>query len=150
MSYRDRLIGTWFLESFTGTAPDGSVVHIMGADASGFISYTEDGWVSVEIIKAGRPRYSIPDTELGSDEETLACARGIFAYAGEFEVDEDSGIVFHNLKFSLIPNWIGSSQKRYIHLSDDGMQLELTSDPCRMGQNKEKLSPSLKWKRKQL
>jgi hypothetical protein len=140
----DWLKGTWKLDTFTGTDEEGIVTHILGEGATGFISYASDGWVSVQIVRAGRPRYDIPDTEGGSVEQTLAAARGLFAYAGRFEVDEENAIVYHNLEFSLIPNWVGSKQKRYINKESDTV-LVLTADPVRMGAEGKKQKSKLRW-----
>ncbi|MDR2487864.1 MAG: lipocalin-like domain-containing protein [Clostridiales Family XIII bacterium] len=143
---KEWLKGTWKLESFTGKDAEGQVEHIMGEGATGFLSYAHDGWVSVQIAREGRPRYDIPDVEGGSDEQTLGCARSLFAYAGRYEVDEENAIVYHNLEFSLIPNWIGSKQKRYIHQEGDDV-LILTADPVRMGRSGRKQTSSLRWRR---
>jgi hypothetical protein len=144
---KEKLLGTWKLASFTGTDEDGETVHIMGEGATGFICYSQDGWVSVQILRAGRPRYDIPDTELGTDEQTLAAARGMFAYAGRYTVDEDNRIVYHDLEFSLIPNWIGSRQKRYVQFEDDGAALVLTADPVRIGRDGKRRRTALRWVR---
>ena len=144
---KEKLLGTWKLESFTGTDETGETVHIMGEGATGFICYSQDGWVSVEILRADRPRYDIPDTELGSDEQTLAAARGMFAYAGNFKVDEESQIVYHELEFSLIPNWIGSRQKRYVQFENNEKTLVLTADPVRIGKDGKKRNTALRWVR---
>jgi hypothetical protein len=143
----DWLVGTWELDKFTGTDEEGNVTEIMGEGATGFICYSNDGWVSVQIAKAGRPRYDIPDTEGGSTEQTLAAARGLFAYAGDFETDEENGIVYHKLSHSLIPNWIGSTQKRYVTMESDNV-LVLTADPVRMGKEGKKLRSKLRWIRR--
>jgi hypothetical protein len=143
-TYKEWLTGTWKLESFTGTDEEGHVEHILGEDATGFISYSSDGWVSVQILRAGRPRYDIPDVEGGSDAQTLAAARGMFAYAGRFDVDEENATVYHKLEFSLITNWIGSRQKRYIGKVSDTV-LELTADPVRMGKSGKKQNSKLRW-----
>jgi hypothetical protein len=144
---QEKLLGTWKLASFTGTDENNETVHIMGEDATGFICYSQDGWVSVQILRANRPRYDVPDTELGSDEQTLAAARGMFAYAGRFTVDEDDQIVYHNLEFSLIPNWIGSRQKRYVQFEDNGSTLILTADPVRIGKDGKRRNTALRWVR---
>jgi hypothetical protein len=144
---KEKLLGTWKLQSFTGTDENSATIHIMGEGATGFICYSQDGWISVEILRAGRPRYDIPDTELGSDEQTLAAARGMFAYAGRFTVDEGNQIVYHNLEFSLIPNWIGSRQKRHFNFKDDGNTLILTADPVRIGKDGKLRSTTLVWVR---
>jgi len=148
MSYADWLKGTWYLESFTGKDVETGVVEdIMGPNVSGFICYSQDGWVSVQIIRTDRPRYDIPDTEGGSDEQTLAAARGMFAYAGFYEVDEENAIVYHNLEFSLIQNWIGSRQKRFINQEGDDV-LILTADPVRIGKAGRKQNTALRWRRR--
>ena len=99
----------------------------------------------MEILRAGRPRYDIPDTELGSYEQTLASARCMFAYAGRFTVDEENQVVYHELEFSLIPNWIGSRQKRYVRFEDEGKTLILTADPVRIGKDGKRRNTALVW-----
>jgi hypothetical protein len=100
--------------------------------------------VSVQIAGADRPRYDIPDVAGGTDAQTLAAARSLFAYAGGFEVDEEAGIVYHDLQFSLIPNWIGSRQKRYITKEAENV-LVLRADPARMGPGGKKRRSCLRW-----
>jgi hypothetical protein len=146
MDIGERLVGTWKLKSFTGTDEDGTVTDIMGAGASGFICYSNDGWVSVQIIAADRPRYKIPDTAGGTVMQTLAAARGMFAYAGRFAVDEGAGIVYHELEFALIPNWIGSRQKRYVTFENENT-LALTADPTRIGIDGKRRRTKLVWER---
>ena len=142
--YSDWLRGTWKLDSFTATDEEGDVIDIMGKGATGFICYSDDGWVSVQIIKPDRPRYDIPDVEGGSVEQTLSAARGLFAYAGRYTVDEENAIVYHDLEFSLIPNWIGSKQKRYITKENDNT-LVLSADPVRIGPGGKKRKARLRW-----
>ena len=144
--YKDWLKGTWKLESFIGVDEEGEVIDIMGEGATGFICYSDDGWVSVQIAGKDRLRYDIPDVLGGTDEQTLSCARGLFAYAGEFEVDEEGAIVYHNLEFSLIPNWIGSAQKRYITKEDENT-LILSAEPVRFGPGGKKRKTQLRWKK---
>ena len=147
--YKDWLVGTWKLDCFTGKDEEGEVVDIMGPDVTGFICYSELGFMSVQILKKDRPRYDIPDVEGGSTEQTLAAARGLFAYAGRYTVDEENGIVYHHLEYCLIPNWIGSTQKRYINKEGEN-ELALTADPVRMGPGGKKRHSYLRWIREDL
>ena len=142
--YSEWLKGTWMLDSFTATDEDGEVIDVMGAGATGFICYSSDGWMSVQIVKRDRLRYDIPDVEGGTAEQTLSAARGLFAYAGRYTVEEDNAIVYHHLEFSLIPNWIGSKQKRYITKESDNI-LVLSADPVRMGPGGKKRKSRLRW-----
>ena len=144
--YREWLQGTWMLDSFTATDEEGEVIDVMGAGATGFICYSDDGWMSVQIMRQGRMRYKIPDVEGGTDEETLSAARGLFAYAGPYTVDETGATAYHHLQFSLIPNWIGSTQKRYITRESDRV-LILSADPTRMGPGGKKRKSRLRWVR---
>lgn len=142
--YSEWLKGTWMLDSFTATDEEGEIIDVMGAGASGFICYSDDGWMSVQIVKPNRMRYDIPDVEGGTDEQTLSAARGLFAYAGKYTVDEENAVVYHHLEFSLIPNWIGSKQKRYITQESDTV-LILSADPVRMGPGGKKRKSRLRW-----
>ena len=147
--YGDWLKGTWKLDRFTAEDEEGDIIDVMGEGATGFICYSSDGWVSVQIIRSDRMRYDIPDVEGGSTEQTLSAARGLFAYAGKFTVDEENAIVYHNLEFSLIPNWIGSSQKRYITKESEDV-LVLSADPVRIGPGGKKRKSRLRWIRAQI
>ena len=142
--FSEWLKGTWKLDSFIATDDDGEVIELMGAGATGFICYSSDGWMSVQIIKPNRMRYDIPDVEGGTDEQTLSAARGLFAYGGRYTVDEDNATVYHHLEFCLIPNWIGSTQKRYI-IKENEDTLILGADPARMGPGGKKRVSRLKW-----
>lgn len=126
------LIGTWKLESFTSEDDEGNITEAMGEGATGFLCYSIDGWVSVQIMKPGRPKFDISDVDGGTTEQTLAAARGFFTYGGTFTVDEERALVYHHLEFSLIPNWIGSRQKRYINIKGEDI-LELSGDSVLIG-----------------
>ena len=144
--YSEWLKGTWMLDSFTAADEEGETIDYMGAGATGFICYSNDGWMSVQIIKPDRMRYDISDVEGGTEEQTISAARGMFAYAGKYTVDEENAIVYHHLEFSLIPNWIGSTQKRYITKESDNV-LILSADPVRMGPGGNKRKSRLRWKK---
>lgn len=128
MNFKQFLKGTWKLESFTSTDENGVTVDAMGPGVTGFISYSHDGWVSVEIMKPDRPLFDISDVVGGTAEQTLSAARGLFCYGGPYNVDEENGIAYHHLEFSLIPNWVGSKQKRYINKEGDNVMI-LRGDP---------------------
>ena len=146
--YKDWLVGTWMLDTFKATDEEGQVIDVMGEGATGFICYSADGFMSVQIIRADRPRYDIPDMEGGTTEQTVAAARGLFAYAGNYTVDEENAIVYHHLEFNLIPNWVGSVQKRYITKESDNV-LILGADPVKFGPGGKKRVTSLRWVRRE-
>lgn len=138
------VIGAWILESFTSTDENGVVADAMGAGATGYIAYGSDGWMSVQIMRAGRKPYARPDLDGGTPEQIIDAAKSYFAYAGPYTIDEPNRVLYHHLKVSLMPNWTGGKQKRYVHaISDDVM--ELSGDPVLIA-GKQQVT-RLRWRR---
>lgn len=133
------------MESFTTTDATGVVGDAMGPGARGCISYAADGWMSVQIMRRDRQPYAVPDLDGGTPEQTIAAAQSYFAYAGPFDVDEDQAVVYHHLHYSMLPNWQGECQKRYI-ASDGDNVLELSGDPVLI--NGKTQITRLRWKRR--
>ncbi|MGV1769732.1 MULTISPECIES: lipocalin-like domain-containing protein [Rhizobium/Agrobacterium group] len=125
----DWLQGTWSLETFTSMDDAGAVVDVMGPNVSGYISYASDGWMSVQIMAANRKLYDFPEISGGKDDQLIAAATSYFAYAGRYTIDPQAAIVIHHLQFSLLPNWVGGHQTRYIERASDTV-LILSGDPA--------------------
>ena len=58
-----------------------------------------------------------------------AAAAGFLIYAGSYSIDGDD--VIHHVEVSLLPNWVGTSERRHIDWiqTDNGLDLELTTPP---------------------
>jgi len=115
----DALIGSWRLVSFELRSPDGSVSHPFGKDASGYLFYNEDGYMSAAFMGADRAR---PDSD-----DLSEVARGVNfdafnAYCGRFEVRGDR--VVHRVEVSSLPQWTGSEQERVFSFEDGRLVLE--------------------------
>jgi hypothetical protein len=141
----DWLVGAWTLESFTSTDDAGVVTDVMGPDVTGYIAYGADGWMSVQIMAAGRAPYDVPDLAGGTKEQLIGAVTGYFAYAGPYTVSPDGAVVTHHLRFSLLPNWVGGDQKRYIRREADDL-LILSGDPVMLGGRPQ--IARLRWRRK--
>lgn len=139
---RQKLRGLWFLESFIDVLGDGSVVHMMGEGATGYIQYTDDNWMTVQIMGSDRMPYIMTG---GSEQQLMQAAATYFAYAGRYETHDAAQTVTHYLDYCLIPNWIGSSQLRYAQFSENGTRLCLTTDP--MTFNGVVHKPELNWRK---
>ncbi|MEQ9773169.1 lipocalin-like domain-containing protein [Pectobacterium jejuense] len=142
---RQKLRGLWFLESFIDVLGDGSVVDMMGKGATGYIQYTDDNWMTVQIMGSDRLPYDTGTMTGGSEQQLIQAAATYFAYAGRYETDDEAQTVTHYLDYCLIPNWIGSSQLRYAQLSENDTRLCLTTDP--MTFNGVVHKPELNWRR---
>ena len=67
------LIGAWRLVAYEGHTGD-DVLYPLGEDATGYIMYTADGYMSVAMMAAGRTNFAGGDMFAGTDEEKIAAA----------------------------------------------------------------------------
>jgi Lipocalin-like domain len=120
---RTNLIGAWVLQSYEAHSVDGSdVIYPLGVDPQGIIMYTPDGYMSAQLMRSGRPRFSGDDMQLAPEHELSAAAGGYLTYAGPYNVVGD-GLIAHHVEVSLLPNWIGGTQYRAARLSGSVLEL---------------------------
>ena len=109
-SLRDRMIGTWKLESRVTQKPDGSVTPLPGWDgAPGYITYDRTGFMSVQFMQLSRTK------ENG--------VTGYTAYFGPYTVDESTRTVTHHIIGDINPEGVGASQPREVRLEGDELSL---------------------------
>jgi hypothetical protein len=124
MTLHDDIRGGWELVSYaTQDDRGGPVTFPLGPDAVGLIMYTQDGYMSAQLMRPDRPDYDQPDTAGGTDAQHAAAAAGYLAYSGPYVVDEATGIVHHEVVVSLLPNWLGTVQLRHSSLTSDRLTL---------------------------
>lgn len=121
-------VGTWRLRSMTSRAEDGTLTFPYGPDAVGYITYTDDGFMAVSIMSAGRPPYTSDDQMGGTIGEKAAAADAYLTYHGRYTVLPDR--VIHHSEICLYPNWIGADIARFYRL--DGDVLTLTAPPSQV------------------
>jgi hypothetical protein len=123
------LIGTWKLISWETRSNDGQVQYPFGQDATGYLFYTQDGYMSVTIMKAQRGKFAGGDLLGGSVDENAHAAESFLSYCGRYEFNGDS--VMHQVELSLFPNWVGVEQMRLAALA--GTRLTLSTRPMLVG-----------------
>lgn len=116
---KNKILGTWKLLSYHRLDEDGEKVYPLGTDPSGFLMYTEDGYMSAQLMKQDRPDYTLEGLHDGTRGEMAEAAHGYHAYAGKYEIDEEDGSVYHHNEVSLIPNRLGDIQDRQIEFQGD-------------------------------
>src|ERR1700676_3384707 len=128
----DAVLGTWELVSYTAEENDGGpVTYPLGPDALGLIMYTGDGYMSAQIMRPDRPAFDRPETDGGTPEQAAAAAAGYLAYSGPFTVDENTGVLHHQPRVSLLPNWLNLTQLRHSTLDGDHLTLHaITTAPA--------------------
>jgi hypothetical protein len=106
---RSNRIGAWRLQSYEARSIDGSdVIYPLGVDPQGIIIYTCDGYISAQLMRSDRLRFS-SDTKHPAADGELAAARRYLTYAGPYSVVGD-GLIAHDVAVSLVPNWIGGTR----------------------------------------
>jgi hypothetical protein len=125
----DDVLGTWELVSYTeGDNHGGPITYPLGPDALGLIMYTSDGYMSAQIMRPDRPAFDRPETGGGTPEQAEAAAVGYLAYSGPFTVDEYTGVLHHQPRVSLLPNWLNHTQIRHSTLDGDHLTLSAITE----------------------
>lgn len=120
-SFRETLIGTWKLVEYSieNTKNPKERFYPMGKDATGFIMYAPDGYMSAQMMAANRPSYKSGGLHTGTVDEMSLAAKGYMAYSGQYEVNEETQTLTHHMDVSMNPTWLGQAQERYIKLDDN-------------------------------
>jgi hypothetical protein len=102
---------------------------LQGADrATGIIIYDRSGWMSVQIVGAGRPKITRgPGARVYAPDVGATVLRSYYAHYGRYEVNQAKGVVRHIVSGSLYPDETGWSYER--HFTIDGDALLLTTEP---------------------
>ena len=127
-STQERLAGTWRLVSFTLKHPTGRETHPYGTDAVGLLVYDSEGHMAGQIMSRRRPPFATERPRGGSDHEVRTAFEGYIAYFGSYTVDEPNALVTHHVEGALLPNWIGSQQKRTYAFRDGRLVLSAKID----------------------
>ena len=100
-----------------------------GGKATGLLTYTEDGRMWAALMATDRPDIPTRTVSAAPPAMRAAAAAGFVTYAGSYSIDGDD--VIHHVEVSLLPNWVGTSERRHIDWiqTDNGLDLELTTPP---------------------
>lgn len=120
---KDQLIGTWKLVRYQDEDKDGNIFFPLGKDATGFIMYNPDGYMSAQLMQQGRHAYESGDLHTGTKDEMAEAAHGYVAYSGRFELDEENSTVYHTMEVSMNPTWLGDTQPRVFELDGDTLSI---------------------------
>ncbi|UDI77118.1 lipocalin-like domain-containing protein [Staphylococcus taiwanensis] len=120
---KEQLIGTWKLVRYQDEDKDGNIFFPLGKDATGFIMYNPDGYMSAQLMQQGRQAYESGDLHTGTKDEMAEAAHGYVAYAGRFELDEENSTVYHTMEVSMNPTWLGDTQPRVFELEGDTLSI---------------------------
>ena len=118
---RARLVGAWQLSRWYITYEDGSVTEPLGQHAEGLLVYTADGWMSAQMMTAGRPRLSRGNPRAAPVEERAAAFDTFFGYCCRWRVVGQA--VEHHVTISHNPALAGTVQVRNIEMKGRALTL---------------------------
>jgi hypothetical protein len=119
----EKIVGTWKLVSASSTTPNGDRNETpYGINPQGFLSYGEDGRVTVIISYGGRKPLSVG----AGKEEQAEAFKTFLAYAGRYTLSGDS--ITHHIEVSSIENYVNKDLNRSFRLEND--QLILVTPPA--------------------
>jgi hypothetical protein len=129
MGNENPFVGTWQLIAWENTEADGTVTYPYGQQPVGFLIYTHDGHMAVEIMDPNRRQH---DTRLPvepafaqtlSDDDRLSAYNTYLSYCGTYSYSIAEGRMIHHVKAGLIPSWTGSDQPRNFEFRDGQLLL---------------------------
>jgi len=105
--------------------------------------YDAQGNMAAQLAQGHRKHFRTADRKAGSAEETRAAFEGYQAYYGRYSVDDRQHVVTHTVTQALLPNWVGTEQRR--HYAFDKNSLILRTPPMMIGGKQ--VTGTLVWER---
>jgi hypothetical protein len=139
---KDRVVGVWELAEAKIETPDGKVIELFGPSPLGLGIITENGYVSAQIMRAGRTKFT---RDMPTQEEKQQAYDDYLAYYGRFSIDEEKGIMTTLVEGATNANWLGDEQVRYYEFKGDNYVILRTPPFNRAGLE---LVGTLAWKRR--
>ncbi|MEB3340710.1 lipocalin-like domain-containing protein [Okeania sp.] len=133
---KENLVGTWKLVDFYTVNAQEKVSYPFGENPTGYLVYTENGYMSVSIMTTNRPLLGLSVEEmqdlknaklglelignlgkyLKASLRYFSAGRNYLSYSGTYQIRGNS--VIHNLEVSLVPDWIGLDFERNVKFSE--------------------------------
>ena len=133
MNTNNPFIGTWRLLSWENKGPDGQVTYPYGQEPVGYLVYTAEGFMSVQIMDPDRRQGSeklLPEPVSGqtlSGEDKVMAYNTYQAYCGFYTYSMEDKVVTHAVKTGLIPGWTGKDQVRHFEFTKEYLILSTES-----------------------
>jgi hypothetical protein len=132
MMEADKFVGAWHLVSAEFRTDDGVPAQSpYGPEPQGVLMYDAQGSMSAQLAHKDRKPFAIADRLGGTPEEIKAAFESYQAYCGSYKVDEREHVVIHTVTQALLPNWVGTEQRRQYKFQDG--KLILRTPPITIG-----------------
>jgi hypothetical protein len=134
--------GAWTLLDATFTASDGTTLMPWGESPVGTFLVLESGDSAVQIM---RRQHSAFTSDLPTPAEKERVYDEYFSYFGHFRANDAEHTIVGEVEGAMNPNWIGSTQLRYVEVEDDD-HIVLRTPPLPMAGRQ--LVGRLRWQRR--
>jgi len=132
MMEADKFIGAWRLVSAEFRTDDGRPAESpYGPEPQGVLMYDAQGTMSAQLSQKNRKPFAVADRMKGTPEEIKGAFETYQAYWGRFKIDEREHVVTHYVTCALLPNWVGTEQRRQYKFQDG--RLHLLTPPLTIG-----------------
>ena len=132
MMEADKFIGAWRLVSAEFRAEDGTIAESpYGPEPQGLLMYDAQGSMAAQLAQKSRTPFAVSDRMAGTASEIKAAFESYQAYYGRYKVDERERVVTHTVIQSLLPNLVGTEQRRQYKFKDG--KLILRTPPILIG-----------------
>jgi Lipocalin-like domain len=110
------LVGSWALVRVDNLMPDGSRIHLYGADPQGMLVFDAQGRYALQILRGDRAKFASNDKAEATPEEFRAATLGSNTHFGRYAVDETHHTVTFHIDHASFPNWEGTEQVRQLQI----------------------------------
>ena len=123
------IAGTWVLVKAEKLLPDGTRVSDYGNNPHGLVIFTPDGYYSVQIYRADRPKFASEDKLKGSPEEYKEASLSTSSHFGRYSVDPVKHAITFHVDRSSFPNQDDSTQVRAYEMNGDELSWKVAPRP---------------------
>jgi hypothetical protein len=141
-----KFIGVWELNEWVVKKPNGDKTFPFSGNVDGFLIYHSEGWMSATLMQKDRidvsndrskiakishllkndDEVSLEGDLLNTTKNYFLAANGYVSYAGEFNADDIN--VYHNIKTSLLPQWVDTTLIRKHEFTLENKSLTLSAE----------------------
>jgi Lipocalin-like domain len=123
------IVGTWDLARADVILADGTHTADYGPNPHGLVIFTADGYYSVQIYRADRPKFASGDRAKGTPEEYRDATLGMSVHFGRYDVDPAKGTITFHIDRSSFPNSDETSPVRPYELKGDTLSWNVAARP---------------------
>ena len=141
-----KFIGVWELDEWVVEKPNGDKTFPFSGNVDGFLIYHSEGWMSATLMQKNRidvsndrskiakishllkndDEVSLESDLLNTTKNYFLAANGYVSYTGEFNADDVN--VYHNIRTSLLPQWVGTTLIRKHEFTLENKSLTLSAE----------------------